>query len=386
MNTQREVGIMQAGSNLTTRATHIGLVCVLLVFGFTLNVTNVTAQAWQPIGPSPRSSHSAVEDPTTSSVVVFGGLRTETNGGLLDLNDTWRLNANLTWTALHPKGPLPTARQGHTAVYDSTNNRMIVFAGGEGFDSPCANDIWVLENANGHGGTPAWTQLSPSGSLPPARVLHGAAYDPNTNSMIVYGGSDCFSITYGDLWVLSTANGLGGTPTWTQLSTVGGGPGIREIQGGVAYDSANNRLIVFGGITTNGAVNNDVWVLSNANGHGGTPTWTQLSPTGTLPPARAQNSTNYDPTTNTLIIFGGAGNSGILQDSWVLSNANGLGGTPTWTQLSLSSLFPVGRYGHTGVYNPTTNKMTIYGGVAFDTGTLPIIANDTWVLNHANGK
>ena len=42
------------------------------------------------------------------------------------------------------------------------------------------------------------------------------------------------------------------------------------------YDDTSNRLIVF---------QNDVWVLVDANGIG-SPSWVQLSPTGTLPPPR----------------------------------------------------------------------------------------------------
>jgi hypothetical protein len=175
---------------------------------------------------------------------------------------------------------------------------------------------------------PAWLQLSTSGGPPAPRLQHGAAYDPNTNSMIVYGGQNCFSTTFGDVWILSNSNGLGGTPTWTQLFPTGGGPGARAITGGLVYDSADNRLIVFGGQSSTGSLENDVWILSNATGQGGTPAWMQVVPAGSLPAARADHSTVYDPKNNRLIIFGGADGSGELNDAWVLTNANGLGGTP----------------------------------------------------------
>lgn len=343
----------------------------------------LAAQTWQPAGPPPRTAYSAILDTTTNSMVVFGGaLPTSNHNPKVDLNDVWRLNGSLTWTALSPTGTPPAGRYDHSAVYDEANNRMIIFGGAEGNASPCANDVWVLTNATGKTGTPAWLQLAPSGTVPSPRGGIGAGYDPNTNSMIIYGGHNCFAVLPGEVWVLSDANGLGGTPVWTQLSPAGGGPGGREINGGVAYDSANNRLVVFGGASTSGD-NNDVWVLSNANGQGGTPTWTQLAPSGTLPAVRDSNSTVYDPKYNRLTIFGGSSSGGILQDAWVLTNANGLGGTPVWTQLGPFSLYAEARYGHTGVYNPKTKKMTIYGGTASLNG---IIANDVWVLSHANGK
>jgi len=356
----------------------------LACIGIGMLVTFAAAQTWKSAGPTPRWGHSAVLDTTTNSMLVFGGQITPTNANPpVNMNDVWRLSGSLTWKSVTPTGTAPAPRLWHSAVFDKASNRMIIFGGGEGFSSPCANDVWVLTNANGKGGTPAWSQLSPSGGPPSARAEHGAAYDPNTNTMIVYGGQDCFHTLFGDVWILSNANGIGGTPVWTQLSPTGGGPGAREITGGVVYDSTNNNLIVFGG-AFNSMVGNDVWVLSHANGQGGTPAWTQLSPSGSLPAPRSSNSTTYDSRTNTLTIFGGADNSGdLFGDVWVLSNANGSGGTPVWTQLGSFSLFAESRYYHTGVYSSKKNNMTIFGGLTVLGGRTT--TNDVWVLSHANG-
>lgn len=340
------------------------------------------AQSWRSAGPAPRWGQSAVLDPTTNRMLTFGGQITSSNANpSVDMNDVWRLNGNLTWTAVKPTGSMPPGRLWQSAVYDPTSNRMIIFGGAEGFSSPCANDVWVLTDANGIGGTPAWIQLSPSGGPPHIRAQQGAAYDPSTNTMIVYGGQDCFHTLFSDVWILSNANGLGGTPTWTQLFPAAG-PGPREIGPNVAYDSATNELIIFGSAAQSGG-SSDVWVLSNANGTGGTPVWTQLSPTGGPPPPRVASTSTYDPTTNHLTIFGGSNTTGFLGDVWVLSHANGQGGTPAWTELGPFSLFAESRAYHTAVYNSKTNNMTVFGG-----GTTPGITtttNDVWVLSHANG-
>jgi hypothetical protein len=73
----------------------------------------------------------------------------------------------------------------------------------------------------------------------------------------------------------------------------------------------------------------DVWVLFNANGNAGTPTWTQLHPKVSgdrnIPPVgREFFSAVYDSTTNSMIIFGGDTNEGVYYGTWVLSHANGL--------------------------------------------------------------
>lgn len=185
-----------------------------------------------------------------------------------------------TWTQLSPSGG-PSGRFTPSAVYNSTNNRMIVFGGND--VAPCCgstNDLWVLTNANGLGGSPVWTQLSPSGGPPTVRASHSAVYDASTNRMIVFGGGS--ARLFNDVWVLSNADGLGGTPNWTQLSPTGGPPAPRFLHSAV-YDPTSNRMIIFGGQTTTASQVNEVWVLSNANGLGGTPAWTQLSPAGYPP-------------------------------------------------------------------------------------------------------
>ena len=57
-----------------------------------------------------------------------------------------------------------------------------------------------------------WTQLSPSGTPPVARGLHGSTgvYDSGNNRMIVFGGRDGSGNNLNDVWVLTNANGLGG--------------------------------------------------------------------------------------------------------------------------------------------------------------------------------
>ena len=361
---------------------------IVMFVAVALQATKAMAQQWAPKGPLARVLSSAVWDATMNRMVVYGG--DAFNSCEVHPNDVWWLNSAtatgpaLYWTKVQPSGSPPAARVAQTAVYASVSSRMIVFGGGLGCSSPCASDTWILDNANGAGGTPAWIPLSPSGSLPPPRLFHTAVYDPNTNSMIVFGGNDCFSTDYNDVWVLGNADGTTGTPAWTQLAPTGTAPSARGYAAAV-YDPANNIMVLYGGNDDSG-LRGDVWVLSHANGVGGTPAWTQLAPSG-APAPRGQLSAIYDATNNRMTIFGGQGASGALGDVWVLSNANGVGGTPAWSQLVPPTHFPPQpRYGHTAVYNPASNVMTIFGG---SLGSSPafgyIPTNDVFVLTHANG-
>ncbi len=376
---------------------------VIAISIFFLSLTNVThAQSWiglisngnSPSAPTTRYEHTAIYDTTNNLMTIFGGY----NGSSYP-NDVWVLSTanglgTPTWKQLSPTGSNSTiARFGHTAVYDNIDNRMTIFGGQDNFGF--LNDVWVLTNANGLGGAPAWTQLSPTGSAPITRVNHTAVYDAANNRMIIFGGYDGGNSSFNDVWVLSTANGLGGTPAWTELNpnpdpTYGLATG--RYYHTAVYDPTNNRMTIFGGYSDYVGTMNDVWVLSNANGLGGTPAWTQLSPTPDplygLPAMRYSPTAVYDPTNNRMTIFGGFSSSvsSDLNDVWVLSNANGLGGTPTWTQLLPTGSDPTTRNGHTAVYDAVNNRMIIFGGDNGNTfGAVSTLLNDVWVLSTANG-
>jgi hypothetical protein len=339
-----------------------------------------------------RAWGTSIYDPTTNRMVVFGGQ--DANG--IAQSNLWLLTAAGAvgfepgqWTDLlipFSNSP-PPARYAHSAVYDQTNNRMIVFGGC--VDPACLlplNDTWVLTNANGNTGTPVWTQLFPGGTAPGPRGFHEAVYDAVNNRMIVFGGENPNqSLT--DVWALTNANGMSGSPAWIQLTPTGGPP--ESLDGAVVvYDQTNNIATAFGGYT---GCPNSVWALSNANGLGGTPVWTNLIPSGAAgsPGCRASFSGVYDPGSNRMIIYGGNSDLGIdnpdydfvaYGDVWVLANANGLGGVPTWTQLHPTGFQPVGRIGHTAYYDAVNNKMGIFGGFSVEGSFLSV-----WVLTHANG-
>jgi hypothetical protein len=146
--------------------------------------------------------------------------------------------------------------------------------------------------------------------------------------------------------------------TWSQLSTVGT---PSSIDGVINYDSVNNRLILF--VPREDTLSTDrVWVLTYANGLGGTATWTQLQPTGSAPTINGIATAVYDKSANQLIVYGGGGGdcSPALSGVYVLSNANGLGGTPAWSQSSPN--IAIAREDLAAVYDPTTNSMIAFGG------------------------
>src|SRR5262249_10452952 len=147
-----------------------------------------------------------------------------------------------------------------------------------------------------------WQLLSVTGSIPPNGVSHSAVIDPVSTELIIYGGSQANLAPLSDTWILSNINPSPGT--WTKVA-VSGAPG--RWAHGAAYDAANKRMMIFGGVDPNepGGRSSDTWVLSNVDGKTGAPAWTQVAPAGSGPSGRRYFNASYDPNSNRLIIFGG---------------------------------------------------------------------------------
>jgi len=336
-----------------------------------------------PSGGPPDGLGAVAMDALNNRLIAFGGI----SASSANTNAVWVLtNADgqggaPQWMNVVPNGAggAPPARHGHSAVYDATTNRLLVFGGCTGGCLPVVSDVWVLSNANGLGGPASWTPLSPTGTPPVPRQGQAAVYDPSSNRLIVWGGQDgggSPGATYPEVWVLTNANGSGGTSTWSQLSPTGGPP-PGQYGATAVYDAANNRMTVFGGgAQGTGNRTNAVWVLTNANGLGGTPAWTNLVPEGAVgsPPARAGQIAGYDPVGDRMTIFGGCLASACQPtDVWVLSNANGFGGAATWALLATSGGPPTATA--TGALQAASLRLTTVGSPG-DNGT-------TWVLTRA---
>lgn len=307
--------------------------------------------------PFKRAYASAILDPVRSAMVMFGGM---IQGGSVS-DEVWALPlaSTLPWTRVATTGGAPRARYGHTAVYDALRERMIVFGGSDALPN-FFNDVWALSLA----GTPTWTQLTPVGIPPQARVGHGAVYDPVRDRMIVFGGDSRDSgVHFNDTWELS----LSGVPTWSELVPSGTPPSPRGFLR-CFFDPARDRLIMFGGRNDSGTPLNDAWELQ----FGSTPLWTQLQPTGALPNGWAHFNATYDPFRNRLTVFGGGGPTGTYtNDLWALS----LDEPPAWTSLSPAGDPPSARAFQCEIYDPIRDRIVLFGGLG-SAGYL----GDVWVL------
>lgn len=256
--------------------------------------------AWAPIVPAgepprARAAHTAIYDPIRDRMLVFGG-----TGDQVYFNDLWALwlSPAPRWEKLTPLGPSPATRHAHTAVYDAQRDRMLVFAGSDGY---WRADLWELTLGN----TPTWHELSPAPPLPSVRGYATAILDAPRTHMIVYGGLDTQS-GLSDCWSLA----LEGPPTWEQLAPTGIAP-IGLYAHTAVLDPLRNRMIISGGQLYRRA--DAIWALSL----GASPAWSLLSPRETGPTARQFHCALYDPDRDRMVLFGGD-DLALRSDVWML--------------------------------------------------------------------
>ncbi len=127
--------------------------------------------------PAPRAWATGVYDPTSNSLLIFGGYRLgedqgpdtppfELFGPTNYENDLWRLSLDtFTWTELEPEEPLPSPRDNIPAFFDAGRGGMVIF-GGQSFDT-LNSDLWFYSVAENE-----WTEIALAGSspVPPPRV------------------------------------------------------------------------------------------------------------------------------------------------------------------------------------------------------------------------
>ncbi len=264
---------------------------------------NDASHGWtqlSPTGPAPlaRKDAAGTYDALRHRLLILGG-----TNGTSDLGDVWSVNLDsptLAWTTIIPGGSPPAPRSSHTAVYDPTRDRVVVFAGRGGTIS--LNDVWTLTLA---ATPPYWTLLSTGGPPPPPRYDHAAVYDPTRDALIVFGGTNGAN-HFNDVWGLFFSSQV---PTWGMAPTTGTPPSARYGHG-MIRDPVRDRLVILGGGTAT-AVFGDAWALSLA---GTQPSWEPLTPSGPAPGPRYGHAMVYDVQSDRALIFGGADPTGAYSD------------------------------------------------------------------------
>lgn len=363
-------------------------------------------------GPRPRDRFGfcAAYDPRRDRVLLFGGSSSE-NAPVyqVDANDVWALSltGTPTWTQIAVVGDPPAARSDAVFIYDPVRDRMVMFGGTNFYP----DDLWSLDLA----GSPTWRKLSPAGTRAPVgREGAGAVYDRSNDRIVMFGGwAPSGGGILADTWSLS----LAGETRWDSLSTnlrpaarrnfsaivdpvraelvIANGHGWQygwELDDAWAFDLTGSRgwtqIAVSGDVPT---VGSQCAVFSPENrsliqyGGGGNGTfcseltlddhrWTSLLPAAPdpMPIRRGLPKLVADPAASRLLVYGGL-NWGCMGDLWAFS----LAGDASWTPLPLSGTAPVCTADHV-VFDPLRRRLLAFvSGLPARVGTL---VDEVWAL------
>jgi hypothetical protein len=316
--------------------------------------------------PSARLDASLIYDPGNNRLVLFGGR----NANYTAFGDLWTYSLEThQWSQLAAQGTPPSARWGHSAIYDpgraGVSPRMLLYGGGY----TSAATVYALSLT----GTPTWSVLNITGPNPGGRTDHAAVYDSDRDQMVIYGGS--MNGAYTNAWLLSLT-----TLQWTELAGSGwSGFGWDPV---AVYDAQNQRMLVFDGFDYAVPVggNGKTWdnsIRALELNHT-TPVWTthgQYDPLWYLPFdmwGRGERTAAYDATHHRVLFFGGVDvfEAGCA-DVWAVDVT-----TMTWTHFQPGGTTPLGRGYHAAAFVPALDQLVVFGGGNNLIGGA--LYNDTW--------
>jgi len=109
----------------------------------TTTATALTSSELNPSGtkPDPRYSAKGCVDTSNSKLLIHGGYA---SGSRSRFDDLWAYDlVGNSWTELSPSGAKPSARMSHVAAMDTANSRLLIHGGNAG--SGLVDDLWAYD-------------------------------------------------------------------------------------------------------------------------------------------------------------------------------------------------------------------------------------------------
>lgn len=279
------------------------------------------------IGPGPRYGHGMALDTHRKVIVLFGG-RNEDN-----MNDTWEFDlTTLTWTKKDPNSA-PRERRNFAIAYDPSLRKTVIQSGfqlfdpeGSGFYSP---STWEWDGQD-------WHFITTSG--PDKRSLHSMVWDDTRKQIVLFGGHNNLAEfeSFDGTWIYERGGWTERFPFFVPH---------RRYAHTMAYDSANKRVLMYGGKHGTLEYTDQVYAWNGRD-------WKLLAKGG--PGNRAFLASAFDSDRGVLVMFGGE-YLGRFNDTWELRGN-------TWKKLNVKAPLPARRERHAMVYDPFNKRMWMFGG------------------------
>jgi M6 family metalloprotease-like protein len=204
-----------------------------------------------------------------------------------------------------------------------------------------------------------WNRLTPA-DAPISRLKMDMAVFTARGESILYGGA-VSGTALSDTWAWD------GT-AWSKKTPAHNPGGLNAHA--MAYDAANNRIVLFGGWLNVGkadALSDATWTWDGAD-------WAQVHPQYS-PSARVNHAMAYNAASHKTVLFGGAD----ANDTWEWDGTN-------WTKKA-STVAPPVRDGATMAYDAARNEIVLFGGSRGENIVArPVYFSDTWVWDGAQWR
>lgn len=230
------------------------------------------------------------------------------------------------WRTITSPTPPPSA-SGAALAYDAATQRVVTF----GDDGAQSRDLWQWNGVD-------W-QVRAVPSAPPGRSSPGLIGDPVRGQVLLVAGWNGTSL--GDTWALRGSQ-------WTLLEDRAG---PARVQHAMAFDTARNRAVLFGGLALGASFSARVPDGKTFEWDG--QRWTDVSPS-TSPSPRADAAMAYDAARGRTLLFGGRQDTTLLGDTWVWDGT-------AWTQLTTPTA-PSPRSGSAMSYDSARQRIVLFGG------------------------
>jgi len=190
---------------------------------------------------------------------------------------------------------------------------------------------------------------------PNDRFGQALVYDSARNKVVLFGGmknGDALNTYhfYNDTWEWDGEK-------WTDVTPAVSPPPRRSHA--LAYDKARGKVVLFGGYRAGSGNLNDTWEWDGT-------TWTERNP-ATSPSGRFEHALTYDEKRGKVVLFGGNGGN-FLNDTWEWDGTN-------WTKREPASS-PPSRASHALAYDSTRETVVLFGGATWGASL-----NDVWEWN-----